>query len=298
MTAKYLLGKVFISHSSIDKPFVRNLAQLIQKEGFQVWLDEKELMVGDSLPNKISEALKSSSVVLVVVSSAAVQSRWLAFELNQATQKMVEGKCRVIPVVIEKIELPPEVTGLLYADFTNDPKSALSSIITALKHEARSHAVNRAFWSRAEQLLADAFGSTGSVSTLSDGYYSQDFSAVFLPPKGKTSEDITIPYETVSDYSNKQKPLPEIWATEYSEAIDGFGEKLALVVSQRPIGFKASRISLTNDRVSAMESGWGGRVHSYIVYADLSQIDDYERELAIVKDAKSFLELLADELHG
>lgn len=296
MSSNYQLGKVFISHSSVDKPFVRKLSQSIQNAGFQVWLDEKELLVGDSLPSKISEAVKSAAVVLVVVSRAAVQSRWLAFELNQATQKMIEGKCRVIPVVFEQVELPSEVTGLLYADFTGNKESALSSIITALKYEARSRAVNRAFWSRAEQLLSDAFGSIGSVSTLSDGYHSADFSAIFLPPRNSSSEDITIPYETVADYTSKQDPLTEIWVTEYGEELDRFGASLALVVTERPLGFKSDRTYTKNNRVHAVSNGTSARLYSHVVYVDLSQLEDYEKELAIVKDSKSFLESLADEL--
>jgi len=298
VTSNHLLGKVFISHSSIDKPFVRELAQSIQAEGFQVWLDEKELLVGDALPNRISDALKSAVVVLVVVSSAAIKSRWLGFELNHATQKMVEGKCRVIPVVIEKVDLPSEVSGLLYADFTEDGESALAGIITALKHEARSRAINRAFWSRAEQLLSDVFGSVGSVSTLSDGYRSEDFDAVFLPPSSDGAEEETVPYETVADYAESQKPLPEIWAREYGEEVERFGASVALVVSQRPLGFKTDRQLGSNERVHAVLDEVGGRIYSGVVYVDLSQIADYEEEIRIVEDAKRFLERLVDEIRA
>ena len=49
---KHLLGKVFISHSSLDKPFVRRLTRRLEKEGFRVWLDERELVAGDSLGKK------------------------------------------------------------------------------------------------------------------------------------------------------------------------------------------------------------------------------------------------------
>jgi TIR domain len=83
--AKTLLGKVFISHASTDKPFVRRLVSRLQMEGFQVWLDEHELHVGDQLAEEISKALSSSQVVLVVVSKASIKSRWLKFELNKAT---------------------------------------------------------------------------------------------------------------------------------------------------------------------------------------------------------------------
>lgn len=108
---KHLIGKVFISHSSIDKAFVRRISRRLQKDGYQVWLDEKELVPGDKLAESVSKALDSSSVVLVIVSSAAIKSKWLAFELNKATQKMIEGRCRVIPIIKEKAHLPPGSAG-------------------------------------------------------------------------------------------------------------------------------------------------------------------------------------------
>ena len=53
---KQLLGKVFISHSSLDNPFVWKLSRSLEKEGFRVWLDKRELVAGDLLGKKISEA--------------------------------------------------------------------------------------------------------------------------------------------------------------------------------------------------------------------------------------------------
>ena len=85
-----LPGQVFLSHSSVDKSFVRKLTHRIEKEGFRVWLDEKKLIAGDPLGKTISEALDRASVVLVVVSKASVKSRWLSFELNKATERMVK----------------------------------------------------------------------------------------------------------------------------------------------------------------------------------------------------------------
>src|SRR5262245_5854907 len=111
------LGKVFISHSSADKPFVRRLVKRLERESFSVWLDEKELKPGDALSDEIAKALREARVVLVVVSVASVRSKWLKYELTLATDRMVKGDCRVIPVVIGDVEPPPEVAGLLYADF-------------------------------------------------------------------------------------------------------------------------------------------------------------------------------------
>jgi hypothetical protein len=48
-------------------------------------------------------------VILVVVSKASVASKWLRYELNVATDRMIKGECRVIPVVIDETPLPAEL---------------------------------------------------------------------------------------------------------------------------------------------------------------------------------------------
>ncbi len=52
---------LFISHASEDKEEVaRPLAQLLKDEGLSVWLDEQELVLGDSLRRKLDEGLSKS----------------------------------------------------------------------------------------------------------------------------------------------------------------------------------------------------------------------------------------------
>jgi hypothetical protein len=40
---------VFISHSSKDKPVVRELANRLKQDGLRVWLDEWEIQPGDMI---------------------------------------------------------------------------------------------------------------------------------------------------------------------------------------------------------------------------------------------------------
>src|SRR5215213_7499402 len=144
--AKHLLGKIFISHSSVDKPFVRRLAARIRKAGYEVWLDEHELIAGDALGEKIAGALKETKVIVVIVSENSVRSNWLKYELNIAIERMVKGDCRVIPTVIDNAPLPPEVAGRIYADFRKNFAAGLKSIITALEGEARQVSSRSGFW--------------------------------------------------------------------------------------------------------------------------------------------------------
>ena len=136
MLRKYMLGKVFISHSWKDKAFVRRLAKTLWEEDYQVWLDEKELVPGDGLATRLSDALSQSRVVIVVVTPNSMDSRWLRFELNKATERMVQGNCRIIPALKGIVEPPSELKGVVYADFRRSFKKGLEAVLAALSKEA------------------------------------------------------------------------------------------------------------------------------------------------------------------
>jgi hypothetical protein len=296
---KLLLGKIFISHSSIDKPFVRQIAEGIEEAGFKVWLDERELMPGDAVAGRISEALANSRAVIVVVSEASIRSKWLAFELTQATERMVQGNCRVIPVVKDRVSLPPEVAGLLYADFTQSFDLGLKGVLTALHHDAHRVARKHSFWARCESLVEGVFDATGYESVGGE-YKSEDYSVAYvdLPQEQAGVTDAAsemIPYEIVSGYVEPQRPLNEQWWNEYESAIDRSSASLFLVVTERPIGFPTLE-SDANKRVRYKTRGWKEHVSSYVVFVELSGIKDDEQSLALMRDAKSMFITFAQAL--
>jgi hypothetical protein len=60
---------VFISHASEDKEAVaKPLANLLRSRKINVWLDQYELTVGDSLRRKIDQGLRDSNFGVVVLS--------------------------------------------------------------------------------------------------------------------------------------------------------------------------------------------------------------------------------------
>jgi hypothetical protein len=83
---------VFLSHSSKDKPFVRKLTEALKGHNLNVWLDEKELQVGDSIVGGVSQGLESADYLVVVLSKASVGSRWLQAELNAALMEELSAR--------------------------------------------------------------------------------------------------------------------------------------------------------------------------------------------------------------
>ncbi len=136
------MSSVFLSHTSADKPFVRRLADDLRDAGVRVWLDEAEIQVGDSLLRKIEDGISSMEYLAVVLSPRSVSSEWVQRELEAAMNEEIGGKkVKVLPLLMEKCDLPPFLRGKLYADFTTETEYAnsLSQLITRIQGQTENH---------------------------------------------------------------------------------------------------------------------------------------------------------------
>lgn len=112
------MSYVFLSHSHQDKPFVRKLAAELRHHGHIVWIDEAEILIGDSLIRKIEEGLDKVDYVIAVISESSVASEWVRKELDAAMNKEIGAKkIVVLPVLLQDVQLPPFLAGKRYADF-------------------------------------------------------------------------------------------------------------------------------------------------------------------------------------
>lgn len=90
---------VFISHASEDKDeIVRPLAYALQAEGLNVWYDEFEMKIGDSLRRKIDKGLANSRFGIVVLSKDFIKKGWTNYELDGIITKSISGEQVVLPI--------------------------------------------------------------------------------------------------------------------------------------------------------------------------------------------------------
>lgn len=95
---------VFISHASEDKEsFVRKLAEGLRASGINVWYDEFELKVGDSLRRSIDRGLTGSRFGIVVLSTAFFAKNWTQYELDGLVTKEHSGSGKVILPIWHKV---------------------------------------------------------------------------------------------------------------------------------------------------------------------------------------------------
>lgn len=92
---------VFICHASEDKnEVVLPLAASFREAGITYWLDEGEILWGDSVINKINDGLGRSRYVVVVLSDASVNKNWPLLELNAMMSiEAEEGNVKILPLL-------------------------------------------------------------------------------------------------------------------------------------------------------------------------------------------------------
>lgn len=124
---------IFISYSHQDKEFVDRLATQLVRRNVNIWLDRWELSVGDSLVEKIQEAVDGASALLVILSKASVSSEWCKKELSAGLLRELEEKRVVVmPVMLEDCEVPVFARGKMYADFQTDFDVGLRAVIEGI----------------------------------------------------------------------------------------------------------------------------------------------------------------------
>lgn len=124
----------FLSHSSADKPFIRQLAADLAANGIGVWLDEQRIRVGDSIPDKIAQGLAESDYFLIGMSNRSRESAWVQKELNNALMtEMQRRKVHILPLKLDDSPMPHIIAEKKYADFSKSYKSGLEELLSALK---------------------------------------------------------------------------------------------------------------------------------------------------------------------
>lgn len=124
---------VFISYSHADSEFVTNLALQLVKHKANIWIDQWDIRVGDSLIKKVAEAIEGASALLVILSKASVESEWCKKELTAGLMRELDEKrVVVLPVVIEDCTIPLFLRDKFHADFRKSFDAGLRRILESI----------------------------------------------------------------------------------------------------------------------------------------------------------------------
>jgi hypothetical protein len=80
------MRRLFISHSSQDDCFMREMQQALGDFKQDVWIDSRELRGGDPLWQEIQKGIEEAFAYAVLVSVNALQSKWVGKEVRYALE--------------------------------------------------------------------------------------------------------------------------------------------------------------------------------------------------------------------
>jgi TIR domain len=75
-------SEVFISHTSADDGFVKQLRVFLERLGQSTWVDSRRLRGGDKLDPVIKQAIEAARAVIAVISPKTINSPWVKREIE------------------------------------------------------------------------------------------------------------------------------------------------------------------------------------------------------------------------
>ena len=90
---------VFISHASEDKEeVVRPLANALKDRKLNVWYDEFELKIWDSLRQKIDKGVAKSKFGIIILSKNFIKKGWTNYELDGLITRSISNQQILLPI--------------------------------------------------------------------------------------------------------------------------------------------------------------------------------------------------------
>ncbi|MCA1291910.1 toll/interleukin-1 receptor domain-containing protein [Paenibacillus sp. alder61] len=123
------MPSIFLSHTSIDKPFVEKLARDLKRIGVNVWFDKWEIRIGESITWKIEEGIRENEYLGLVLSPEALNSEWVKSEIGAAWVKQMQlKKVFVLPIYYRDCDIPLFLADRKFADFRIDYENGFNEL--------------------------------------------------------------------------------------------------------------------------------------------------------------------------
>jgi hypothetical protein len=98
--------QVFFSHAHEDAEFAHRLAADLRVVGWRVWIMPDSILPGEKWVAAIERGLATSGLFVVVLTPAAIRSRWVKTETNAAIALEHREAIRLAPLDVESCDAP------------------------------------------------------------------------------------------------------------------------------------------------------------------------------------------------
>ena len=136
MATTLVMDKLFISHASEDKAFVRQLIECLEAMRIDYWFDAHEIDSGDSIPQKINDGLRTTTYGVLILSPNYLredkvwtwEELWALINIESTSSQRTLIPIRLGLSHLELTHLVPLVAHRLSIDFIDRPQDAAQEI--------------------------------------------------------------------------------------------------------------------------------------------------------------------------
>ena len=128
---------LFLCHASEDKPFVDKLIRELDRYALYAWYDRREILVGDSIVEKINSGLGASDFLVAVLSPRSVAKRWVVREMSSTLMRQLNDRgIKILPILIETCEIPTLLADIKCADFTGAFEVGFRDLLNSIRRNS------------------------------------------------------------------------------------------------------------------------------------------------------------------
>jgi hypothetical protein len=148
---------LFISHSSRDKEMAVHLASTLNFCAIDVWIDDWELEVGQSLTDEISKAMDESRFIAILITENYNKTVWTKTEYKKAlAREQQEKRTVMLPLIVGKAEIPDFLEDKIYIDLRKDFFVGIVNLVGMI-HGITRYRLSRALSKQKPECISDVW---------------------------------------------------------------------------------------------------------------------------------------------
>nr|WP_319571726.1 TIR domain-containing protein [uncultured Draconibacterium sp.] len=127
-------NRVFISYNHQDSSIAHRISDSLERENIDVVFDYKDISIGENVFDQIRYMYQTSETVMVLLSESLFASDYFRFEFPKYFfDEARKRKVNIIPVLVEKCQIPSDFLEYDIVNLTNDFEKGLQRIVQKLK---------------------------------------------------------------------------------------------------------------------------------------------------------------------
>ncbi len=127
------MSNIFLSHSKVDVTHAERLGLALRAAHHNVWFDEWEIGVGDSIVERINEGLLGAPYLILCYSSAGL-SPWVDREwMSTLARQMSTRGVKILPALLTGGIPPAILADIKFADLVQDWDKGVADLLRSIR---------------------------------------------------------------------------------------------------------------------------------------------------------------------